>query len=253
METIAYIGTVPPPPKRKSVLGGGLIILITVAFVLYYAFPFFEEIFNESKTEVSSLQLEKITNRLESSQRPMQMIAATALRQSQKEIQFDPYFYNLSYPMGDIPKNKGMAADVVIRSLRDVGLDLQKEIHEDMSSDFHQYPQLWSATEANFNIDHRRIENIQRYLQRNHTPSKISRNLEDYNIGNIVFWRLPKGELHLGVVVPGPGLHEHEKWVVHHLHSVPLWENTLLDYPVVGNYAIDFNSFNNNSPKITTR
>lgn len=238
MQPIEYIGPVPKKKKPKPKFGGWIIVLLCVAFIGHFALPFFEGIAHASQDQPSAKLADNITERLLNSHDTSQIIAGTAILRSEKEIIYDPTFYELTYPMGDIAEGKGTATDLVIRSLRAIGLDLQKEIHEDMSQSFHEYPQLWSLKEANHSIDHRRIENIRRYLERHHISEDTSRNSKDYRVGNIVFWRLPKGQLHLGIIVPGPGVHENEKWVVHNLHSSPKWEDILFDYNIVGNFSI---------------
>ena len=85
-----------------------------------------------------------------------------------KTLQYDPAYVRISYPMGDIPIERGVCTDVVIRALRHQGIDLQQLVHEDMRKNFHLYPNLqkWGLKRPDTNIDHRRVFNLQRYFER---------------------------------------------------------------------------------------
>lgn len=239
MQPIEYIGPIPNKKKPKPRLGGPIILILVAIFVTKFAWPYFEGVAHASQDLPSKERASELYQRLLENPLANQQIAGAAIQRTTQEVSYDNTYYRLAYPMGDLPSNKGMNTDLIIRSLRKAGLDLQQEIHEDISQHFDQYPQLWNQLEPDSNIDHRRIENIQRYLTRHHKANSTSRSSSDYAIGNIVIWRLPKGKLHIGVVVPGPGIHENEKWVVHNINGSPQWENSLFDYHVVGNFEVD--------------
>jgi uncharacterized protein YijF (DUF1287 family) len=155
----------------------------------------------------------------------------------------DTAYYEISYPGGDIPptadgKWKGKAEDLIIRSYRNLGIDLQELVHEDMAANFSVYPQLWSLREPDRNIDHRRIQNLQRFFKHQGSELKLAavRNVADYKPGDVVVWMLAQGELHSGIVVPGPGERRGEAWIVHDIGSGPKWENVLTDYQIHGHY-----------------
>ncbi|NIP96714.1 MAG: DUF1287 domain-containing protein, partial [Akkermansiaceae bacterium] len=147
----------------------------------------------------------------------------------------------LSYPGGDVPAHKGICSDLVVRSYRTLGVDLQKLVHEDMQEHFRLYPQVWKRKGPDRNIDHRRVPNLQRYFSRFGKVLGNSRSLDDYDYGDVVAWRLPygasnQGASHIGIVVPGPGARSSEKWVVHNIGSGPEWEDKLFSYEIVGHY-----------------
>ena len=238
MKPIEYIGPVPNKKKSKPKFGGWIMFLLASIFVTKFAWPYMEGVAYASQDQPNSELAASLSERLLNTSSIANQTAGAAIQRSEADVSFDPAYYDIAYPMGDIPRNKGMHTDLVIRSLRVAGIDLQQLIHQDMVAHFSAYPQLWSLKEADSNIDHRRIENINRYLSRFHSQHPTSRLAEDYAIGNIVVWRLPKGQLHIGIVVPGPGVHETEKWVVHNLNNSPTWEDTLFDYQVIGNYSI---------------
>jgi len=99
-----------------------------------------------------------------------------------------------------------------------------------MTQDFRLYPQLWDATSPDSNIDHRRVENLAKFFERKGETLKATRDAKDYAPGDVVVWTLANAETHIGIVVPGPGDHSNEPWVVHNLKSGVKWENVLFEY-----------------------
>jgi uncharacterized protein len=55
-------------------------------------------------------------------------ISVEAINLTKVDVQYDPAYYKISYPNGDIPANKGVCTDVVIRAFRRVGIDLQQNV-----------------------------------------------------------------------------------------------------------------------------
>ena len=153
-----------------------------------------------------------------------------------ENIVYDPAYYKIAYPDGDIAPGKGAAADVVIRCLRKLGIDLQKEVHEDMADNFRLYPQFWNAMGPDTNIDHRRVANLQRFFERKGETLTPSRDPADYRPGDIVVWSLANADKHIGIVVPGPGTHMGEAWVVHNIGTGVKWDNTLFDYKIEAHF-----------------
>jgi uncharacterized protein YijF (DUF1287 family) len=126
-------------------------------------------------------------------------IVAAARQQIGVTTGYDPAYVALSYPGGDIPLRTGVCSDVVVRALRQVGLDLQMEAHEDMSKHFSAYPQKWGLRRPDKNIDHRRVPNLMRYFERNQISMEEKLTLPDsYRPGDIVAWDLGSGVLHIG-------------------------------------------------------
>ena len=91
-------------------------------------------------------------------------LAKAALERTRHEVRYDPKYVALKYPGGDVPSDTGVCTDVVIRSYRTLGHDLQKLVHEDMRKNFKKYPQIWKAKGTDKNIDHRRVPNLQKYF-----------------------------------------------------------------------------------------
>ena len=101
-------------------------------------------------------------------------------------IQYVASYVSIPYPMGDVPKGTGVCTDVVIRAFRLIDIDLQKEVHEDMRVHFSEYPKNWGAMSTDKNIDHRRVRNLMRYLERQGWSLATSDSAHHYFPGNIV-------------------------------------------------------------------
>src|SRR6185503_15331399 len=117
-------------------------------------------------------------------------------------VRYDPSYRQLDYPGGDVPRDRGVCSDVVVRAFRAVGVDLQVAVHEDMQQHFRDYPQLWGLRAPDRNIDHRRVPNLMRYFER---QGKRVAPGAGYRPGDVVAWRLPNGLLHIGVVAEQRG------------------------------------------------
>jgi len=227
--TIEYIGPRPEKPKRPNFFGGWVILVISVGIAFWFGRPLVESLKAE-QAGVSMEQAALLIASLEESEEPGSRLAAAALAHSGEEITFDASYYKIPYPDGDISPGKGNAADVVIRSLRQTGIDLQKEVHEDMTRNFRLYPQLWGASGPDTSIDHRRVANLQRFFERMGETLPATRNPSDYRPGDIVIWSLANADQHIGIVVPGPGNRAHEPWVVHNMGKGVKWEAVLFDF-----------------------
>jgi uncharacterized protein len=126
-----------------------------------------------------------------------------AQKQLVEKAQYSPGYVKLSYPNGDLPRDRGVCTDVLIRALRNAGLDLQQLVHEDMQRDFSKYPRKWGLNQPDANIDHRRVPNLIFYFSRHATILKTDTSgnaLNDWAAGDLVFWKLDSGLDHCGVV-----------------------------------------------------
>lgn len=216
-------------------------IVLVLGIVGYVAWPHLTRALAES-SKSAELQVEETVAWLAKGDSFGNELAAAALERTRKKITYDPAYYNIAYPNGDVPEGKGVCTDVVIRSYRALGIDLQQLVHEDMKQNFRIYPQIWELKEPDTNIDHRRVPNLQRFFSRfgkEISSAESETNANAFQYGDIVAWRLPHGATHTGVVVPGPGDRRNEKWIVHNIGSGPKWENKLFDYQVIGHYRYD--------------
>lgn len=163
-------------------------------------------------------------------------ISAAAMRIIDKNIVYDPAYFVIDYPNGDIPKGKGVCTDVVIRAFRQVGVDLQKEVHEDMKRNFSAYPNIWGLTATDKNIDHRRVPNLQTYFKRKGYALPITQNAADYLPGDIVSWELSGGLTHIGIVVTPKSRDEKRHLIVHNIGAGQVMEDVLFAYEITGHY-----------------
>ena len=165
-------------------------------------------------------------------------ISATELVQSARSqigqtLYYDPAYTALKYPMGDVPIIKGVCTDVVIRALRQQGIDLQQSIHEDMKANFKQYPNKWGLKSTDPNIDHRRVPNIQTYFKRKGYAVQ-----GNYVAGDIVTWDLGKGLVHIGIVSERKSQTNNVPLVIHNIGQGTREENILYQYKITGHYRI---------------
>ena len=166
-----------------------------------------------------------------------QDLSDQALKRTEFTVVYDGAYVAIDYPNGDVPANRGVCTDVVIRSYRALGFDLQQAVHEDMSKAFGAYPakRIWGQNKPDSNIDHRRVPNLQTYFQRHGHALSISTNADDYRPGDLVTWMLPGNLPHIGIVVERysrQGL----PMVVHNIRRGPQLEDILFSYPITGHY-----------------
>lgn len=161
-------------------------------------------------------------------------IAEAAKKQVGITKYYDPNYRKIGYPGGDVAIETGVCADVIIRAYRMNGIDLQKEIHEDMKENFDKYPKTWGLKRPDTNIDHRRVPNIGTFLKRH---GAVLPKDQDFKPGDIVTWNLnPKGSLpHIGIVSKRTSL-TGTPLIIHNIGMGTKEENILFDYPVTGHY-----------------
>jgi len=154
---------------------------------------------------------------------------------------YDPSYFGIKYPNGDIPKNKGVCTDVIIRAYRKLGVDLQKEVHEDMKSHFSRYPNLkkWGMTKTDTNIDHRRVPNLEIFFERKGTKLTVSKNANDYKTGEIVTWLINNKLPHIGIVTNRKSKDGKRNLIVHNVGNGQVLEDCLFKYEIVGHYKYE--------------
>lgn len=162
-------------------------------------------------------------------------LAAAAVERTKHEVTYDPKYVKIAYPGGDVPSDMGVCTDVVIRSYRAVGIDLQKVVHEDMRSNFGEYPKIWGLRSPDTNIDHRRVPNLMTYFKRQGATLSVTKDKDDYKCGDIVVWKMNGGSKHIGIVVWRKGSGG-SPWVVHNYGAGPKAEDRLFDWEIIGHY-----------------
>ncbi len=151
---------------------------------------------------------------------------------------YDPAYVRIAYPGGDVPADRGVCTDVVVRAFRAIGIDLQVKLHEDMRRNFAAYPRKWGLIRPDRNIDHRRVPNLQRWFARQRRALPASLRARDYRPGDVVSWELPGGLDHVGVVSDrraGSGT-EARPLVVHNIGQGAQEEDVLFAWKQTGHY-----------------
>jgi uncharacterized protein YijF (DUF1287 family) len=151
---------------------------------------------------------------------------------------YDPSYTRLEFPGGDLPRDRGVCTDVVIRALRDGwGIDLQLAVNRDMTAEFAAYPALWGLTAPDRNIDHRRVPNLQTLFARIGAEVPLSDGPSPYLPGDIITWTLPGNLAHMGIVsdrlTP-----DGSPFILHNIGAGAQEEDILFDYPMTGHYRI---------------
>lgn len=136
---------------------------------------------------------------------------------TKQKIQYDPGYFSIAYPNGDLPANKGVCTDVIIRAYHKLGINLQTEIHEDMAANFQLYPNYWSLTHTDKNIDHRRVPYLMTFFARHGNVKTISENPQDYIPGDIVCWNLGGGITHIGLVARKKSADDKRYLMIHNI------------------------------------
>lgn len=160
-------------------------------------------------------------------------IARAAAGQVGVTVRYDPAYVRLAYPNGDVPRDRGVCTDVVVRALRAVGIDLQSEVHKDMKKNFGAYPRSWGLRSPDPNIDHRRVPNLMRYFERR---GKSLPREGAYEPGDVVAWRLSNGLHHIGVVAEDQVPGTRRPYVVHNIGYGAQKEDVLFAFVILGHY-----------------
>ena len=164
-------------------------------------------------------------------------LSDAALELTRQKVTYDPSYFSIGYPNGDVPAGKGVCTDVVIRAYRALNIDLQKEVHEDMKSHFGEYPNIWGMTTTDTNIDHRRVPNLMKFFERKGTVKPISQKAEDYQPGDIVCWNLGGAITHIGLVVNRKSIDKQRYLIVHNIGGGQVLADCLFDYKIIGHYS----------------
>ncbi len=165
-------------------------------------------------------------------------LAAAGLARTQHQVRYDGSYYKIDYPKGDVPAHLGVCTDVVIRSYRALGIDLQQRLHEDIKAHFNAYPskRIWGLRKADSNIDHRRVPNLQAFFRRHGTVLANSQRAQDYLPGDIVTWMLPGNLPHIGIVAAQFNKTAKRPLIIHNIGDGPKLEDRLFDFPITGHY-----------------
>lgn len=166
----------------------------------------------------------------------VRQLVDAAIERTGHEVVYDGSYRALAYPGGDVPDSVGVCTDVIIRSYRALGVDLQKRVHEDMTSAFGEYPRIWGLEKPDPNIDHRRVPNLQVFFERQGAALSVTSRPEDYQPGDVVTWLIPGNLPHIGIVVNRWSDDDRRPLVLHNIGAGPEIEDTLFAFEVTGHY-----------------
>lgn len=163
-------------------------------------------------------------------------LSGSALELTKQIVTYDPSYFSIGYPNGDVPSGKGVCTDVVIRAYRKLGVDLQKEVHEDMKTNFNAYPKIWGLKSTDKNIDHRRVPNLMAFFKRKEAEEIITDNPKDYLPGDVVCWNLGGAITHIGIVVDKKSKDGKRNLIVHNIGAGQVLEDCLFNFKIIGHY-----------------
>ncbi len=192
------------------------IFVITIAFLL---FPIDSNAFRKGEPKDFSIRL-----------------SDAVIERTKHDVTYDGSYRKIKYPGGDVPENVGVCTDVVIRAYRILGIDLQKDVHEEMKTHFKSFPKIWGLSRPDTNIDHRRVPNLQTFFKRKGISYKVTNNPRDYVTGDLVTWMLPGNLPHIGIVVNKQSGDGKRPLIVHNIGWGPKLEDILFEFPITGHY-----------------
>jgi uncharacterized protein YijF (DUF1287 family) len=165
-------------------------------------------------------------------------VVEAALERTNHNVRYDGRYISIPYPNGDVPENIGVCTDVIVRTYRAIGTDLQQLVHEDMVANFEAYPskRIWGQNRTDKNIDHRRVPNLQAFLSRQGEKLVISSKASNYKAGNIVTWMLPGNLPHIGLITNKISVLTGNPMVVHNIGAGPKLDDVLFSYKITGHY-----------------
>ncbi len=167
-------------------------------------------------------------------------LVTSARKQIGVTVSYDPAYTALAYPNGDVPDDRGVCTDVVVRAMRaGLGKDLQKLLHEDMRGNFAVYPKNWGLSRPDKNIDHRRVPNLKTWFKRQsyQLPLTAARDPAKFLPGDLVTCTVPPHLPHIMIVsdrksAAGVPL------VIHNIGGGTREEDRLFEFPLTGHYRV---------------
>ncbi|HJX91457.1 MAG TPA: DUF1287 domain-containing protein [Pyrinomonadaceae bacterium] len=211
---------------------------VTIAIVLF-SFSLFAGCRSRSRTQTSTgaVPAHPVFKSLPASSSPqLKLLIDSAVAQAGITTGYDPAYVSIQYPEGDVPINTGVCSDVIVRAFRKVGIDLQKEVHEDMAREWEAYPKRWGLTRPDSNIDHRRVLNLMTYFTRQGKAVPITDEPDDYLPGDVVAWDLGGGTYHIGMVTNMLSETQRECLIVHNIGAGTRVEDVLMNWTIKGHY-----------------
>lgn len=163
-------------------------------------------------------------------------LARAALAQVGRTRFYDPAYVRIAYPGGDVPLERGVCTDVVVRAMRELGFDLQVLVHEDMKAAFDRYPKTWGLKAPDPNIDHRRVPNLATFFSRKGKALPATEDPKDYYPGDFVTWTVPVNRPHIGIVSDIFAEGSNRYLVIHNIGFGTQIEDELFGFEVTGHF-----------------
>ena len=155
------------------------------------------------------------------------------------DVIYTPAYVGIKYPNGDVPAKTGVCTDVIIRAYRKLGIDLQKEVHEDMKANFVLYPKTWGLKSTDKNIDHRRVPNLEVFFGRKGEKLKVTQNASEYETGDLVTWMINGKMPHIGIVTHKKSADGKRNLIVHNVGGGQVLEDCLFSWEIVGHFRYE--------------
>lgn len=214
-----------------------IIFLALAAMIFSGAFYFFNYIKSGSLIIMGSAYNPSVRQNLsEEEKKFLENFVDAAIERTNYEVVYNPSYMAIDYPNGDVPEDQGVCADVIIRAYRKLGIDLQKEAHQDMAENFDLYPKLWGLEKPDTNIDHRRVPNLMAFFKRRGQTLPITKNPNDYLPGDIVAWTFNFGKTHIGIVIDKLSSDKQRPLIVHNIGAGPKINDVLMKWEIIGHY-----------------
>jgi uncharacterized protein YijF (DUF1287 family) len=168
----------------------------------------------------------------------LKRLVVAAVERSHHTVRYEPAYVRIPYPGGDVPADTGVCTDEIIRAYRAVGIDLQKEVHEDMVQNFSSYPHKWLCLSGHpdANIDHRRVPNLMVFFSQKGEALAMTDRAEDYSPGDLVTWDLGRNVPHIGIVVDQKSRTNGRYMILHNIGRGPKIEDVLFSWKITGHY-----------------
>ena len=205
-----------------------IVISIVLSILLITTAVFFARHHNS----IPSINTNFLQQEITEPEEPSPQIVQSVRNQIGKTLRYDPAYTKLTYPMGDVPMEKGVCTDVVIRALREQNIDLQELVHQDMSRNFSVYPKRWSLKQPDTNIDHRRVPNLMTYFTRQGWAVQDT----NYQAGDIVTWELKGNRPHIGIV--SDRKIGDRPLIIHNIGSGTREDDVLYRYTITGYFRL---------------
>ncbi|KUG03028.1 putative periplasmic protein [hydrocarbon metagenome] len=222
-----------------------LLILLTIILALLFMVVIMPELSlsglgNQLQNKIPDNSVQNIPSPVESIPAGQltvpDLILLGAREEAKKGTLYDASYQVIDYPGGDVAHDRGACTDVVIRAFRNAGIDIQQLIHEDMLADFPSYPHNWGLNATDPNIDHRRVPNQVTFMSRHGKTLSLdpTQHPEDWNWGDVVYWKFPNGDEHCGIV--SDRLNKRGLPLVIHNAGICQEEDALLRWEITGHY-----------------